>query len=65
MQRPVRNAPVLARTQIKREPSRDKSEISAIFLAHLIAANPHIRYVEIAVGDSPLRQSIGVYNEPA
>jgi hypothetical protein len=32
-----------SRTQIERAPSRGKSEISAIFLAHLIAANPLIR----------------------
>jgi DNA-binding protein HU-beta len=63
--RPLRNAPqperTPSRTRLERAPSRGKSEISAIFLAHLIAANTLIRYVGIAVGDSPLRQSIGVY----
>jgi hypothetical protein len=42
-----------SRTQSERLPSRCKREISAIFLAHLIAANLQIRYVGIAVGDSP------------
>jgi hypothetical protein len=37
----------------ERIPSRGKREFSAIFLAHSIAANLHIRYVGIAVGDSP------------
>jgi hypothetical protein len=42
-----------SRAQTKPAPSRSKSEITAIFLAQLIAANRHIRYGGIAVGDSP------------
>jgi hypothetical protein len=57
IQRLFRNAPDArmdtSRAQTKPAPSRSKSEITAIFLAQLIAANRHIRYGGIAVGDSP------------